>query len=147
MRPSLLDVNVLIALLDQEHVSHTVARKWLEGEIHSGWASCAITQNGFVRILSQPAYPNPVTVAEASALLASATRTLHHRFLPCDISLLDFQSVAADRLLGHRQITDAYLLALAVKHGARFVTFDANVPVAAVPGASGEDVVVLSREH
>jgi hypothetical protein len=61
---ALLDINVLLALLDADHVDHSTARAWLSAEIETGWSSCALTQNGFVRIISQPRYPNPVPVAE-----------------------------------------------------------------------------------
>ncbi|CKL71895.1 Conserved protein of uncharacterised function with PIN domain [Mycobacterium tuberculosis] len=67
---ALLDVNVLLALLDRDHVDHERARAWITGQIERGWASCAITQNGFVRVISQPRYPSPISVAHAIDLLA-----------------------------------------------------------------------------
>ncbi len=143
MSRALLDVNVLLALLDGDHVDHSRARRWLEREIGGGWASCAITQNGFVRILSQPQYPSPVPVAEAAARLARATGSEHHAFWPCDLSLLDAGLVDRSRVHGPRQVTDVYLLALAVHHEGRFVTFDDRIPLEAVPGATPEHVVVL----
>lgn len=139
---ALLDVNVLLALLDADHTGHRRARAWLDAEIDRGWASCAITQNGLVRILSQPQYPSPVPVAEAAARLARATGTEHHAFWPCDLSLLD-ASVDRRRVHGPRQVTDVYLLALAVHHGGRFATFDGRIPLEAVPGASSEHLVVV----
>ena len=139
---ALLDVNVLLALLDADHTGHRRARAWLDAEIGRGWASCAITQNGLVRILSQPQYPSPVPVAEAAARLARATGTEHHAFWPCDLSLLD-ASVDRRRVHGPRQVTDVYLLALAVHHGGRFATFDGRIPLEAVPGASSEHLVVV----
>jgi toxin-antitoxin system PIN domain toxin len=140
---SLLDVNVVVALLDRDHIHHLLARSWLEREIGQGWASCAITQNGVIRVLSTPRYPNAVTTAEAADLLASATRESHHLYWPCDLSLVDPQVVDRSYLHGPRQITDVYLLALATSKGGRFVTFDAAVPVAAVRGASAANLVVL----
>jgi hypothetical protein len=140
---SLLDVNVLLALLDADHVDHLVARQWLEAEIRHGWASCAITQNGFVRIVSQPRYPSPVTTAEAADRLELAIRTEHHAFWKCEHSLLDEDTFDRSRLLGPRQVTDAYLLALAVLHGGRFVTFDESVPLAAVRDATSAHLIVL----
>lgn len=143
MSRALLDINVLLALFDSDHVDHETARHWLEDEIDSGWASCAITQNGFVRIVSQPRYPSPVTPAAAADLLEDACRTPHHEFWPCDISLLDPKVVDRSRLHGPRQVTDAYLLAVAVRQDGRFVTFDQTVALTAVPGATAANLVVL----
>jgi len=140
---ALLDINVLLALLDSDHVDHERARRWLEREIGSGWASCAITENGFVRIISQPRYPSPVPVARAVERLARATSTASHEFWPCSVSLLSEDLVERNRLLGPRQVTDAYLLALAVAHGGRFATFDQSVPLTAVHGARAEHLSVL----
>jgi toxin-antitoxin system PIN domain toxin len=132
---SLLDINVLIALFDQDHVDHDRARTWLRDHISSGWASCAITQNGFVRIVTQPGYPNPISLRDAVRRLARAVDTEHHEFWPCTVSILDPDLVNHGRLLGHRQITDVYLLAPAVANGGRFVTFDRTVNFEAVPAA------------
>lgn len=140
---ALLDVNVLLALLDSDHIEHRTARSWLAREIVHGWASCAITQNGCVRILGQPKYPSPVPVAEAAARLAQATAGEHHAFWPCDASLLDSDTIDRTRVHGPRQVTDVYLLALAVRHGGRFVTFDDRIPLEAVPGASRQHLVVI----
>jgi uncharacterized protein len=126
---------VLLALLDGDHVDHERARRWLEREVQSGWASCAITENGFVRIISQPRYPSPVPVAQATERLARATSTASHEFWPCSVTLLDERLIERDHLLGPRQVTDIYLLALAVAQGGRFATFDQSVPLSAVRGA------------
>src|SRR5512135_761690 len=93
MRRALLDVNVLLALLDSDHVDHDRAHDWLDDEIAAGWASCPITENGFVRVLSQPRYPSPVPPAQAIALLSRARLGGHHAFWPCDVSVLDAQIV------------------------------------------------------
>ena len=143
MSRALLDINVLLALLDSDHVDHGRARHWLEREIESGWASCAITQNGFVRIISQPRYPSPVPVAQAMARLARAAETSSHEFWPCSVSLLNDRVIERERMLGPKQVTDVYLLALAVAHGGRFVTFDQAVPLAAVGGARPEHLSIL----
>lgn len=143
MKRALLDVNVLLALLDSDHVDHDRSQGWLADNLSGGWASCAITENGFVRILSQPRYPSPVPAAEAAELLSRATTSGQHAFWPCDISLLDPLVVDRTRLLGTRQVTDAYLLALAAVHDGRFVTFDRGLSLATVPGASPEHLVVL----
>lgn len=133
---SLLDVNVLVALLDADHVDHARARAWLESEIVHGWASCAITQNGFLRVLSQPRYPSPVPVAEAAARLARAAASDLHAYWPCKTTLLDSKRVDWGRIHGPRQVTDVYLLALAAANRGRFVTFDHGIPLQAVAGSA-----------
>lgn len=143
MSRALLDVNVLLALLDSDHVDHERAAEWLDAEVHTGWASCSITENGFVRVISQPRYPSPVPPAQAVGLLSAARETPHHAFWPCDVSLLDPQVVDRSRLHGSRQVTDAYLLALAVAHDGRFVTFDRSLSLTTVPGATAEHLTVL----
>ena len=80
MSRALLDINVLLALLDSDHVDHDRTRVWLDGEIATGWASCAITQNGFVRIVNRPRYPSPVALAEAVDVLDRACASPHHEF-------------------------------------------------------------------
>lgn len=143
MRRALLDVNVLLALLDSDHVDHVRAGEWLDAEVEAGWASCPITENGFVRIISQPRYPSPVLPAQAVELLADARRSRHHAFWPCDVSLLEAQVVDRSRLHGSRQVTDAYLLALAVAHDGRFVTFDRALSLQTVHGATQDHLTVL----
>lgn len=143
MTRALLDINVLLALLDSDHVDHSRAHDWLDDEIETGWASCAITQNGFVRIISQPRYPSPISPAEAVDLLSRACVGGHHEFWPCDISLLDARTVDSSRVHGPRQVTDAYLLALATSHDGRFVTFDRLLSLSSVHGATEDHLTVL----
>ena len=143
MRRALLDVNVLLALLDSDHVDHARASAWLDREISAGWASCPITENGFVRVLSQPRYPSPVPPAEAARLLDGARTGGAHVFWPCDLSILDTGVIDRSRLHGARQVTDAYLLALAVAHDGRLATLDRSVPLDAVVGAEPEHLTVL----
>jgi len=140
---ALLDVNVLLALFDADHVDHGRARGWLAAEIAKGWASCALTQNGFVRIISQPRYPSPISPAEAIGCLEKATEKEHHSFWTCDVSVIDSTLIDRGRVHGPRQVTDVYLLALAASKGGRFVTFDRSVPLEAVHGAQIENLVVL----
>jgi uncharacterized protein len=141
---SLLDVNVLIALLDASHVSHAKAMAWFAATVHNGgWASCPITQNGCLRVMSLPGYPTPRPVAVIAERLREAVMTPAHEFWPDDYSLLVGSRVDLTRVHGARQLTDAYLLALAVEHGGRLVTFDRAVPVAAVDGAGAAQLVVL----
>jgi toxin-antitoxin system PIN domain toxin len=143
VKRALLDINVLLALLDSDHVDHVRAHDWLDAEIDAGWASCAITENGFVRIISQPRYPSPVSPAEAVDLLARAADAGHHEYWSCDVSVLDPTVVDPSRVHGPRQVTDAYLLALAVAHDGRFLTFDSAVSLASVPGATADHLTVL----
>ena len=140
---ALLDVNVLIALLDAGHIHHRVVTDWLVVHLGDGWASCPLTQNGCIRIFSNPAYPNAVPAAQIAERLAEAARHPAHAFWPDAISLLEPGRLAWERLLSSRQVTDAYLLALAVEQGGRLVTLDRGVPLAAVRGAQSRHVVVL----
>lgn len=139
--PALLDVNVLIALHDEQHIHHEVAADWLQAHAKHGWATCPLTQNGCIRILSQPGYPNHVPVREAMSMLLRSCSAPSHVFWPDDISLLDATRLDPARMHGHRQLTDLYLLALAVKHRGRFVTFDGQVPLSAARGAGARHLV------
>ena len=140
---ALFDVNVLIALLDENHTHHATVSDWFADHVEHGWASCPLTQNGCLRIVSQPRYPNALGVAEAVIRLREAVSTPWHRFLADDVSLLDDGIVDRRQLLGPRQLTDVYLLALAVAHGARLVTLDKSVSFAAVRGASEGHLAVI----
>ncbi|MCC5888414.1 MAG: VapC toxin family PIN domain ribonuclease, partial [Gammaproteobacteria bacterium] len=86
---ALLDVNVLIALLDADHVHLAASHAWLEANIDAGWASCPLTQNGCIRIMSQPSYPGTLSAAAVAQRLAAATQTQWHSFWPDGLSLLD----------------------------------------------------------
>ena len=140
---ALLDVNVLIALLDGAHTCHRPAMSWLEHEIHNGWASCPITQNGCVRIMSHPGYPGALPAAQVAQRLREAVVSPEHEFWPDDISLLQSDVFDWSRVLAHRQVTDMYLLALAIHHGGRLVTLDRRIAPEAVAGAEAEHLVVL----
>ena len=139
----LLDVNVLIALLDADHSLHARATQWFGGHARAGWASCPITENGCVRIMSHPGYPNPLPVRAVIERLAEASASGFHEFWPDDISLLDAQVANGARIHGPRQLTDVYLIALAVSHGGQFVTLDGAVSRDAVIGAEKRHVLVL----
>jgi toxin-antitoxin system PIN domain toxin len=138
----LLDVNVLIALLDPMHIQHVRAHAWFADNV-TMWASCALTQNGFLRIVSHPRYANPLaSPGEAMPVLAEFCARPDHRFWNDDVSLLDATAVDADRLLSSAQVTDSYLLALAVKHGARLATFDKRLVTSAVHGGEAARHVI-----
>ena len=142
---ALLDVNVLIALLDPNHERHEIARRWLEENIQQGWATCAITQNGCLRIMSQPAYPHTLPVALVADLLQEATDTTHHEFWP-DASLLTPGVIDWHQVRGPKQITDLYLLALAAENEGRFVTFDERIVRSAVRIASDDAYYVIPKQ-
>ncbi|MGQ0656059.1 MAG: TA system VapC family ribonuclease toxin [Betaproteobacteria bacterium] len=141
---ALLDINVLIALLDQAHPHHETASSWLTANIKQGWASCPITQNGCVRIMSQPSYPGARPVAQIVERLRGGLRHAAHRFWPDDLSIVDDNAIDTTRVHGARQVTDTYLLALALKHGGRLVTFDSGIALAAVRGATARHLVTLA---
>ncbi len=124
MKAGLLDANVLIALAWPSHLHHLVAHAWFSKNAAKGWATCPITQCAFIRISSNPKIiPDAVTPSEAMELLRQIVTQKHHGFWPDDVSALD-EHMAGKLLIGHRQVTDAYLLALAVRHGGRLVTLD-----------------------
>lgn len=140
---ALLDINVLIALFDPDHVSHEPAMAWFARHAKEGWASCPLTQNGCVRIMSSPSYPSPQPVQALVRRLAEACADRIHEFWPDEPSLLDSTAFDATRIHGPRQITDVYLLGLAVRHDSRFVTFDGRIPLEAVRQAAERNLVVL----
>ena len=132
---ALLDVNVVIALLDSAHVMHASASSWLERNLDQGWATCPLTQNAVLRILGQPRYPNsPGPPAVVAPLVAELIRHPQHQFWPDSLSLLGQSSVDVSRLLDASQLTDTYLLALAVHHGGRLVSFDRRLSCQGVAG-------------
>ena len=139
----LLDVNMLIALVDDEHAHHQRASAWLESNDRRGWATCPITQNGCLRILSQPRYPNSMGIIEAMRRLHELIDTTDHRFIADDISLLTEGVIDIGEVSSHRQLTDVYMLALAVAHDLRFVTLDRGVRLTAVRGANDTHLAVI----
>lgn len=140
---ALLDVNVLVALFDGNHSLHGAAMRWFEGHGDAGWASCPITQNGCIRVMSQPGYPEHMPVLNLVERLRQATAHRAHEFWPDDASLLDDRMIDASRIHGPGQLTDVYLLALAVSHGGRLVTLDQSIPLAAVRDAQKKHLVVI----
>ena len=141
-RTSLLDVNVLIALFDPDHIHHEPAHRWFGDHRSGGWATCPLTENGVVRVLSNPAYSagaeRPARIVERLDMFRSSG---DHVFWPDDVSLCD--SGVFSLTVGHRQMTDVYLLALARGHDGRLVTFDRSIPLKAVRGAHPDDLVVI----
>ena len=133
----LLDINVLIALIDPVHVQHDRAHEWFASKGRKGWATCPLTENGVLRIVGHPRYPNsPGSPASVAELLASFRKLPGHMFWPDDVSLFDREHVNADRLLDSSQVTDSYLLALARAHEGELATFDQRLVTDAVMNGS-----------
>jgi toxin-antitoxin system PIN domain toxin len=142
---SILDVNVVIALLDPDHAFHERAHEWWTANNKRGWASCPITENGVVRIMSNPGYSAKMrfTPGDLITRLQTFATETNHEFWPDDVSLRDGTVFATSRIHGSRQVTDLYLLALASKHKARLATFDRAIPLSAVPAAKAENLAVI----
>ena len=140
---SLLDVNVLIALFDPDHSLHSQAIGWLDENGKAGWASCPLTQNGCIRIMSQPRYVNALPVNAVAERLRAAVSHSRHEFWPDDVSALDEGLIDFTRVHGPKQLTDVYLLALAASKGGRLVTFDRALPLAAAIKAQRKHLVVI----
>ena len=125
MSAYLLDTNVLIAILWPGHAQHAKALHWFSKHRNHGWATCPITAAGFVRIISNPAYsPDALPIADALKLLKANTDAGDHRFWTAKLNLSDALSRFGKHLSGHQQITDAYLLALAIERGGVLATLD-----------------------
>jgi len=135
---ALLDVNALVALAWDSHVHHAPMRAWFATNHAAGWATCPITESGFVRVSSNPkVLPAPIGIDAARAVLAALRAAPAHRFLTDDVSLTDSD---VPSISGHRRVTDAHLLTLARRRGMRLVTFDAAVHVL----AAARDVELLT---
>ncbi len=134
---ALLDVNALVALAWDSHVHHQAVRAWFVANDADGWATCPLTESGFVRVSSNPkVLPSFVAVGAARAVLSVLRGAGRHRFLADEVSLTDADVPA---IVGHRQVTDVHLLTLARRHGTRLVTFDRGL----IALAGGRDVELL----
>lgn len=142
-RVALLDVNVLVALFNPDHIHHESAHDWYADHRTLGWATCPLTELGLVRILANPAYWNE---GERSAAILGRLRRFctsgHHEFWPDALSLRD-EIFDLSFAAGYQQLTDIYLLGLATKRGGRLATFDRNIPWKAVRGAKAETLAVI----
>ena len=131
----LLDVNVLIALVDPMHVQHNAAHDWFAKQGKKSWATCPLTENGVIRIVGHIRYPNsPGTPAEVAQLMESLCALPGHVFWQEDFSLVDSERVDAADITTPSQVTDTYLLALAVAKGGQLATFDRRLSTKAVRG-------------
>jgi len=134
---ALLDVNALIALFWSSHNFHPRMQGWFAANSGSGWATCAFTEAGFVRVVSNPMFsPRAVSPVEAIELLEGAVQHAGHRFWEDEVSVADATRSIRAHLIGHQQVTDAYLLGLAIHKEGKLVTFDRSI-AALVPGHGG----------
>jgi toxin-antitoxin system PIN domain toxin len=142
---ALLDVNVLVALFTAEHIHHEIAHDWFAEHRHAGWATCPLTQNGFVRVVTQLSQADtalrPTTAVDYLRRFCS---TKGHHFWPDAVSLGDTDLFRAAYIRGHRQVTDIYLLGLAKSMRGCLATFDGTMPLKAVVGATSEHLQVIA---
>ena len=141
---TLLDVNVLVALAWPNHVHHETARRWFEAHHDGGWATCPLTESGFVRVSSnRRVLAEARRPGEAILLLRELTSLSAHVFWTDDVSIARSRFVAAERLLGHGQVTDAHLLALTLGRKGRLATLDRGIVEIVPPGVAPDDVLIL----
>lgn len=140
----LLDVNVLIALLDETHMNYHAAHDWFLSQRVVNWATCPLTENGTIRILGNPNY---VAVDADLAMITDQLRTLqqatNHTFWPDELSVLDRTIFDLTKLTGHKQITDLYLAGLAQHNGGKLATLDQSIPIAALVKPSSDVLEVI----
>lgn len=135
MTAYLLDVNMLLALSDPMHVHHDAAHHWFAARGRSAWATCPVTENGFVRIASHPSYPNrPGDVPAVLSILRQFCAAPGHRFWAADLSIRDM--LQPGTVITHTQITDVFLLGIAIHNGGKLATLDQRISTAAVQGGS-----------
>ncbi|MBA2793359.1 MAG: PIN domain-containing protein [Thermoleophilaceae bacterium] len=135
---ALLDVNALVALAWDSHVHHGAVRAWFAANSADGWATCPVTEAGFVRVCSNPkALPSAIAVEAARGVLSALRDADGHRFLSNEVSLTDHDFPP---IVGHRQVTDAMLLTVARREGIRLLTFDSGIAAL----AEGRDVELLT---
>jgi toxin-antitoxin system PIN domain toxin len=141
---SLLDVNLLVSLFDPDHIHHDMAHDWFADHQPDGWATCATTELGFVRVLAHPRYGAELTrPVELVSRLRKLCASKHHVFWDESVSLLDGSLFDVSVVAGHRQLTDIYLLGLATKRKGRLATFDRTIPLAAVIGATRQALAIV----
>lgn len=143
-QPILLDVNVLVALAWPNHVHHSAAHSWFDEVGRAGFATCPVTQSGFVRVSSNNrAIPDARSPREAREILRRITALPGHVFWTDDVEIASSEHIGWERLGSHAQVTDAHLLALVLQRGGRLATFDRALPDLA-PEGTAEHVLVLA---
>ncbi|MGA7342110.1 MAG: TA system VapC family ribonuclease toxin [Terracidiphilus sp.] len=127
-RKNLLDTNVLIALADQRHDHHQIARGWFASSGKDNWAICPLTESGFLRVTTNPAFrPGPRTLEHAVTILQALKGLPGYSYWKIDETWITLTAPFAARISGHQQVTDAYLLGLAIREDSVLVTFDKGV--------------------
>ncbi len=135
MTPFLLDVNVLLAMCDNRHVHHEKVHAWFASKAHKAWATSPMTENGFIRILSNQQYSNPVSdIMVAANMLKKICLLPGYQFWVEDFHIWDF--LDSDKILRHTQVTDTYLLSLAVKNSGVLATLDKRIDTSLVKGGT-----------
>lgn len=134
----LLDINVLVALIDPAHVGHDTAHRWFKDTAGESWATCPLTENGVIRIVGHSKYPgSPGSPAAVAGIVVSLRRLSGHVFWPDDISLVGEEFVDPGQILTSAQVTDTYLLGLAVARKGVLATFDRRLSAKPVRGGQG----------
>jgi toxin-antitoxin system PIN domain toxin len=129
----LLDINLLLALMDPMHVHHEPSHEWFAENGQQAWATCPLTENGFIRIAGHPNYPNrPGDTSAIFSILRQLCEAAGHHFWPEDLSILDI--LTPDSIITHNQITDIYLLGLAVHNKGKLATLDRRIPAEVLRG-------------
>lgn len=145
MSTYLLDVNVLIALFDPAHLEHQSAHKWFASKGQKSWATCPITENGFIRVISSPVYPSADLLPNQAISLLSRfiSASKQHVFWSDHVSLADQAIFKTDQIRGHKQITDIYLLGLAKSYSGKLATFDKSIPLSTIADGGEKFVEII----
>jgi toxin-antitoxin system PIN domain toxin len=140
----LLDVNVLLALAWPTHVHHAAAHRWFAENRAAGWATCPLTQLGFVRLSMQPAVVKmPILFGDVMEAMARSTASAEHRFWALGYGLAGIRDEIRERIVGHHQLADALLLDLAIRSGGRLATFDRKIVALLAGDSELRDVVAV----
>ena|ERR1700691_1484713 len=128
IRRNLLDVNALVALTSNEHPQYSKAQRWFDSLVDEEWGICPLTDAGYIRVVTNPA-SGPIlrTFLQAAAILKDLAQWPGNRYWPISGSWAALTAPFAARITGHRQVTDAYLLGLAIKEDGVLVTFDRGI--------------------
>lgn len=146
MNRYLLDTNLLIALLWPSHERHAVALRWFAERRREGWATCPFTQAGFVRIVSNPSFSRDAVPPRAAiAVLSANTASQDHVFWSDDMPFGEAAAFAGLRLVGHQQVTDAYLVGLALRRGGILATLDQRIVELTEPKSDGRNAIETVR--
>ena len=144
MSIALLDVNLLLALAWPTHIHHIAAHTWFAENYAAGWATCPLSQLGFVRLSMQPAVVKiPILFGDVTEALAQMTAGGAHRFWPLERGLADIRDEVRTRVVGHHQLTDAVLLDLAIRHQGRLATFDRRILGLLPPDSALRDALAI----